>query len=45
MAKSYTIKDKNELTWGSFSIVSEKFGNIHGYLKPTTEFSEYVMYF
>lgn len=32
--------DKDGRTWGSFEVIRETNGNIHGYLKATDEFKE-----
>ena len=40
MNRSFTIRDRHGRTWGSFDVVSDKYGKIFGYLQPTEQFAE-----
>lgn len=40
MKRTFTIRDIVGRTWGSFEVVSEKYGKLFGYLKPTPQFED-----
>jgi hypothetical protein len=40
VSRSFTIRDRHGRTWGSFGVMSEKYGKIFGYLEPTEQFAE-----